>query len=248
MIPWSPYGKTGTGGQNYDFMAPFRVGIPHERTTGYEKFEGPDPAEWSERGYAVINIDARGAGHSDGIITYFGDQEAEDIYDVIEWLIKQKWCNGSVVMMGNSWLSLSQINFASRMKHPALKALAPWESFNDFYRHAFNRGGHPHLRKFHAMISGGMAGPEGSEDVFAMTASRPLYDDYWEEKRIAIENIDDIPVYALASYSSMLHTYGSFALFRDSKTKQKWLRVHPYQECKFLLLPNSGTPGPSNSL
>lgn len=230
LIPWSPYGKSGTGSQDYDNMAPFRVGIPKERTSGYEKFEAPDPAEWSERGYAVINVDARGAGHSDGIVTYFGDQEAEDIYDVIEWLIKQKWCNGSVVMAGNSWLSLSQINFASRMKHSALKALAPWESFNDFYRHAFSRGGRPHLRKFHAMISGGMAGPEGAEDVFAMTAHRPLYDDYWEEKRIAIENIDGVPVYALASYSSILHTYGSFALFRDSKTNQKWLRVHPYQE------------------
>jgi predicted acyl esterase len=234
LIPWSPYGKSGVGAQNYDVMAPFRVGIPHERTSGFEKFEAPDPAEWAERGYAVINIDARGAYNSDGVITYFGDQEAEDIYDVIEWLIKQKWCTGSVVMAGNSWLSLSQINFASRMKHPALKALAPWEGFNDFYRHAFSRGGRPHLRKFHAMISGGMAGPEGAEDVFAMTAKHPFYDDYWEEKRIAIENIDDIPLYVLASYSSMLHTYGSFAVFRDSKTKTKWLRVHPYQECKSL--------------
>jgi uncharacterized protein len=232
VLAWSPYGKTGTGPQNYDFMAPFRVGIPLSRTSGYEKFEAPDPAEWAERGYAVINIDARGAGHSDGIITYFGEQEAEDVYDVIDWLSKQKWCNGSVVMAGNSWLALSQINFASRLKHPALKALAPWESFNDFYRHAFNRGGRPHIRKFHAMISGGMAGPEAAEDVFAMTALRPLFDDYWEEKRIAIEKIDDIPIYVLASFSSMLHTHGSFAIFTESKTKQKWLRVHPYQECK----------------
>lgn len=39
IIPWSPYGKTGTGPQNYDSMAPFRAGIPKERTSGYEKFE-----------------------------------------------------------------------------------------------------------------------------------------------------------------------------------------------------------------
>lgn len=233
IIPWSPYGKSGVGAQNYDVMAPFRVGIPLARTSGYEKFEAPDPAEWAERGYAIINVDARGAWNNDGIITYFGDQEAEDIYDVIEWLIKQKWCNGSVVMAGNSWLSLSQINFASRMKHPALKALAPWEGFNDFYRHAFNRGGRPHIRKFHNMISGGMVGTGGAEDPFAMTAKRPFYDDYWEEKRIAIEKIDGIPLYVLASYSSMLHNYGSIAVWRDSKTTKKWLRIHPYQECKY---------------
>ena len=232
LIPWSPYGKSGVGAQNYDVMAPHRVGIPLEATSGYEKFEAPDPADWTGRGYAVINADARGAWNNDGVICYFGDQEAEDIYDTIEWLVKQNWCNGSVVMAGNSWLSLSQINFASRMKHPALKALAPWEGFNDFYRNSFNRGGRPHIPKFHNMITGGMVGRGGAEDVFAMTAKRPFFDDYWEEKRIAIENIEDIPLYVLASYSTMLHSYGSFAVFQEAKSKDKWLRVHPYQECK----------------
>jgi len=39
IIPYSPYGKTGTGPQNYDFMAPHRAGIAKDRTSGYEKFE-----------------------------------------------------------------------------------------------------------------------------------------------------------------------------------------------------------------
>ena len=58
ILPWSPYGKTGTGRwrtfswtfqiftdiqlpgpQNYDFMAPFRAGMQKDRTSGYEKFE-----------------------------------------------------------------------------------------------------------------------------------------------------------------------------------------------------------------
>jgi uncharacterized protein len=129
-------------------MAPFRAGIAKERTSGYEKFEAPDPAEWCKRGYAVINIDARGAGHSEGKIAHWGVQEAEDIYDVINWLSKQPWCNGSVTMAGNSWLAISQINFASRLKHPALKALAPWESFTDVYRHLVARGDRPHIPSF----------------------------------------------------------------------------------------------------
>ena len=232
MLPWSPYGKTGTGPQNYDFMAPFRAGIPKHRTSGYEKFEAPDPAEWCARGYAVINIDARGSGHSEGKIAHWGTQEAEDIYDTIEWLSKQPWCNGSVVMAGNSWLAISQINFASRMKHPALKAIAPWESYTDPYRHFIARGGRPHIPEFHKMIAGGFAGPEAYEDMSAMLAKRPLYDEYWEAKRIPVENIDDIPMYVLASYSSMLHTLGSFQTFRQAKTSTKWLRIHPYQECR----------------
>ncbi|KAF5709983.1 esterase [Fusarium globosum] len=230
ILPWSPYGKTGTGPQNYDFMAPFRAGIALDRTSGYEKFEAPDPAEWAERGYAVLNIDARGAGHSEGVIARWGIQEAEDIYDVIDWLSKQPWCNGSVVMAGNSWLAISQINFASRMHHPALKAIAPWEGYTDLYRHYVARGGRPHIPGFHRMISNGLAGPEGVENVVAMLEKHPLFDEYWEAKRIPVENIDNIPMYVVASYSSMLHTYGSFQTFRQARTEKKWLRVHPYQE------------------
>jgi len=194
--------------------------------------EAPDPAEWCERGYAVVNIDARGAGHSEGKIAHWGDQEAEDIFDTIDWLVRQPWSNGAVVMAGNSWLSISQINFASRLHHPGLKAIAPWESYTDPYRHFIARGGRPHIPSFHKMIAGGFAGPEAYENIFQMLAKRPLYDEYWEAKRIPVENIDGIPVYVLASYSSMLHTYGSFQTFREAKTTRKWLRVHPYQECK----------------
>jgi uncharacterized protein len=232
ILPWSPYGKTGTGPQSYDSMAPHRAAIPKNRTSGYEKFEAPDPAEWTERGYAVINIDARGAGCSEGLIAHWGNQEAHDIWDVIEWLSHQPWCNGSVVMAGNSWLAISQINFAARMSHPALKAIAPWESYTDLYRHFVARGGRPHIPGFHKMIAGGFAGPEGYENIVAMFSKRPLYDEYWEAKRIPVDKIDNIPLYVLASYSSMLHTNGSFQTFREAKTPTKWLRVHPYQECK----------------
>ncbi|EXL45328.1 hypothetical protein FOCG_12724 [Fusarium oxysporum f. sp. radicis-lycopersici 26381] len=230
ILPWSPYGKTGTGPQNYDLMAPYRAGLALDRTSGYEKFEAPDPAEWAERDYAVVNVDARGCGHSDGVISFWGNQEAEDIYDVIDWLSRQPWCNGSVVMAGNSWLAIAQVNFASRLQHPALKAIAPWESFTDIYRHFIARGGRPHIPGFHKMIVEGFAGPEGREDVPAMLEKYPLYNDYWEAKRIPVEKIDNIPMYVVASYSSMLHPYGSFQTFRQAKTERKWLRVHPYQE------------------
>ncbi|KAF5637968.1 cocaine esterase [Fusarium sp. NRRL 52700] len=219
ILPWSPYGKTGTGPQDYDFMAPYRAGIALDRTSGYEKFETPDPAEWAERGYAVLNIDARCAGRSAGVIARWGIQEAEDVYDVIDWLSIQPWCNGSVVMAGNSWLAISQINFASRMHHPALKAIAPWEGYTDLYRHFVARGGRPHIPGFHRIIYNGLAGREGVENVVAMLEKRPLYDDYSEAKRIPVENSENIPMHVVASYSSMLHTYGLFQTF--SKPRQK---------------------------
>ncbi|PYI03906.1 alpha/beta-hydrolase [Aspergillus sclerotiicarbonarius CBS 121057] len=230
IVPWSPYGKTGTGPQSYDSMAPFRAGLEKSRTSGYEKFEAPDPAEWVPRGYAIINIDARGAGNSEGNIHFWGQQEAEDIYDTIDCLSKQPWCNGSVGMAGNSWLSIAQINFASRLQHPALKALAPWEGLTDLYRDLVMRGGRKHNEAFHKLILKGFAGHGTAENMPAMASKRPFFDDYWESKRIHTERIGDIPLYLLASYSSMLHTRGSFETFRTAQSTRKWLRVHPYQE------------------
>lgn len=55
-------------------MFPSRVGIPLAATSGLEKFEGPDPAEWCKRGYVVVNVDARGAFNSQGDIQVLGTQ------------------------------------------------------------------------------------------------------------------------------------------------------------------------------
>ncbi|KAK3673374.1 hypothetical protein LTR78_006607 [Recurvomyces mirabilis] len=70
-------------------MGPFRMGIPYQRLSGYETFQGLNPPEWAGRGYAIMDVDARGAQKSEGDIHFWGQQEAEDIYDTVEWLSKQ---------------------------------------------------------------------------------------------------------------------------------------------------------------
>lgn len=143
ILAWSPYGKglAEVGSLNYNNMGPYRMGIPYEELSGYKSFEGPNPVEWCRRGYAVISPDARGIMNSEGNVYFWGPQQALDIYDTINWISEQSWCSGAVVMMGNSWLAISQINHAARHKHPALKAIAPWEGLNDMYRHEAYRGG-----------------------------------------------------------------------------------------------------------
>lgn len=46
------------------------MGIVESNLSGYEKFEGPDPAEWTARGYAVVNVDSRGSWDSQGYLWY----------------------------------------------------------------------------------------------------------------------------------------------------------------------------------
>ena len=222
-ICWSPYGKASSG-LTVDFL-PYRLGIPKDRTSGYETFEGLDPADWCHRGYAVVNVDARGSQFSEGTYFFWGDQEAEDVYDTIEFLSKQHWCNGSVCMAGNSYLAKAQVSFASRMSHPALKALAPWEGFTDIYRQLFRRGGFAMNNLFAAQYQFGVAGEHEVEDMAAMVKSHPLFDDYWAGKYDEVANID-VPLYLLASFSNPFHIYGSFDTFRRARAKRKWLRVH----------------------
>jgi uncharacterized protein len=84
------------------------MGVPRNKTSGLEKFEAPDPAEWIPRGYALVYPDARGTFMSEGNMPAYGTQEGRDGYDTIEWIGIQKWCNGSVGMAGNSWLGSTQ--------------------------------------------------------------------------------------------------------------------------------------------
>ncbi|KAI8649264.1 PepX-C domain-containing protein [Fusarium keratoplasticum] len=192
ILPWSPCGKTGTGTEQYESLAPFRAGLRLDQTSGYDKFQGPDPADW-------------------------GQQEAEDIYNAIDWASKQAWSNGCIDMAGTSWLAISQINFASRLAHPALKALAPWESRNDIYRDTLARGGKKHNPALHKFLLAGFAGPNTVENMPAMLPKHPLYDEYWASKYIHTENIT-VPMSVVASYSSQLHSRGAFHTFWTAKS------------------------------
>ena len=138
IIAWGPYGKQ-IGGQWLDDV-PGRAGVPLSANSEFQKFEAPDPAYWVDKGYAILNPDARGAYYSEGNTTYWGRQLAEDGYDFVEWAAAQPWCNGKVAFSGNSYLAISQW-FIGAANPPHLAALAPWEGFQDSYREASRRGG-----------------------------------------------------------------------------------------------------------
>lgn len=55
-------------------MIPARAGVPKYNLSGYESFEAPDPAEWTVRGYAVVNVDSRGSFDSEGDLRYESPQ------------------------------------------------------------------------------------------------------------------------------------------------------------------------------
>lgn len=52
------------------------------------------------------------------------EHEGTDVYDIIDWISSQSWCNGKVGMLGGSYTGFSQWATAKNI-HPALKTIVP---------------------------------------------------------------------------------------------------------------------------
>ncbi|GKZ34715.1 hypothetical protein AbraIFM66950_005070 [Aspergillus brasiliensis] len=222
---WSPYGKSGSGHLNLSRF-PLRVGVAESRLSGYESFGGPDPVEWVPRGYAVVDVDIRGAMDSGGFMRFWGSGDGEDGYDVIEEIAGLPWCNGKVTMMGNSWLAISQW-FIAAERPPHLACIAPLEGLSDPLREQFRRGGIPE-KQFWKDPSGMLCGRNGADDILTMAESE-LKNAYWEDKWARIDQIQ-VPAYISASYSTMHHTLRSFRCYEEIPHDKKWLVIHGTQE------------------
>ncbi|OCL02189.1 alpha/beta-hydrolase [Glonium stellatum] len=203
LVSWSPYGKSGSGLFCLDIV-PGRVGVPQSKLSGFESFEAPDPAEWTARGFAIVNVNSRGAFESQGDIRWFGTGEGRDGYDAIEHLATLPWCSGKIAMVGNSWLAIAQW-FIAAERPPHLACIAPLEGCSDLYREVVCRGGVPFTPFTRFLAQYGIFGKSQQEDILGMLEKYPIMNEYWEDKRVRFEQIS-IPAYVLASYSSAIHT------------------------------------------
>jgi hypothetical protein len=190
-------------------------------------FEGPDPGYWCSHGYAVVNVDVRGAFSSEGDIHFWGSQDGMDGHDLIEWVGGEAWCSGRVGLSGNSWLTIAQW-FIAAEQPPHLTAIAPWEGWTDFFRCDVVRGGIPDIGFNEHMLSL-FAGKGRVEDVPSMVRRYPIMNSYWEDKIPRLENIR-VPAYVVGSWTNLIHGIGTLAGFRRIASNDKWLRVHNSHE------------------
>lgn len=218
IVSWSWFGKRpGDGMSEWQIM-----GVPPKTVSKCAKFESPDPLYWCYQGYAVANVDVRGAGHSEGNVHMFTHQDREDGYDFVEWVAQQPWCNGNVGMSGNSGVAMHQWGIAAEQP-PHLKCIAPWESTTDLYRESFFEGGVPAL-SFNKFIAAQVTGPNGVDDQVAMAQMYPFMNPYWADKRPDFSKVR-IPVYQTAGWSHF-HLPGSFNAWRRCRSHLKWMRAH----------------------
>ncbi|HFC29539.1 MAG TPA: CocE/NonD family hydrolase, partial [Oceanospirillales bacterium] len=80
--------------------------------------------ELADNGYVAVIAYTRGKRFSpDEIWPY--EHDANDAYDVIDWISKQPWCNGSIAMFGGSYNGFTQWAAAKKL-HRALKTIVPY--------------------------------------------------------------------------------------------------------------------------
>lgn len=76
-------------------------------------------------GVAFVRVDIRGTGNSEGVITDEYDiPELTDGVEIIAWLARRPWSNGSVGMRGISWGGINALQVAA-MRPAELKAIMP---------------------------------------------------------------------------------------------------------------------------
>src|SRR2546423_2906051 len=60
-------------------------------------------------GYAHVNTDVRGSGKSGGALCLLCYREQLDVREVVEWVARQPWSNGKVVLYGYSYSAITSL-------------------------------------------------------------------------------------------------------------------------------------------
>jgi putative CocE/NonD family hydrolase len=114
------------------------------------EYNKDDPAR-SERGaaeafvkagFAVLIVDSRGTGASEGEFCFLCLRDQQDGYEVVEWAAAQPWSDGNIGMFGYSEPGV-EAALTATLQPPHLKAIVPAAAYADGYRDITYPGGIP---------------------------------------------------------------------------------------------------------
>lgn len=186
----------------------------------------------AERGYAVLALDAAGAGGSEGVLAdeYLAG-EIDDAVAAVGWCAAQPWCSGAVGMNGLSWAGFVALRAAAR-RPAALKALAIGGVSEDgWVTDIHNLGGAPYAARVDwaaTMLAFNALPPDPQQTGEAWRAmwlerleanrpwietwlSHPERDSFWTGKAADLSG-PDAPDVPLLIYGGLADKYATSAL------------------------------------
>jgi predicted acyl esterase len=123
---------------------------------------------FAPRGYAVVMMDLRGTGRSQGCLDHLGAKDARDLKQVVEWAATRNWSNGRVGMTGHSYVG-STPSVAAAQNPAGLKTIVPSAGLASMYHHQF-QDGVPYFLQW--------AGPIEAYEQIAIERKLPGGDDF----------------------------------------------------------------------
>jgi uncharacterized protein len=107
--------------------------IPYRKRDGTAWRDGIMQPYIAGHGYAVLRIDLRGTGESDGLLRdEYTRQEHDDGVAALAWIATQPWCTGRMGMVGLSWGGFNALQIAARQP-PQLAAIITICASDDRY-------------------------------------------------------------------------------------------------------------------
>jgi putative CocE/NonD family hydrolase len=159
-------------------------------------------------GIAFVRVDIRGTGNSEGVmVDEYDIPELNDGVQVIAWLARQSWSNGSVGMRGISWGGINALQIAA-MRPAQLRAIMPMGCVVDRYTddaHYMGGAYGEQNMSWGTAFKGDMAGPpdpqvvgarweamwrqrlEATPSILHTWSTHQRYDDYWKRGSIATD-------------------------------------------------------------
>ncbi len=211
-------------------------------------------------GYAVVRVDLRGSGDSEGVLTdEYTPQELKDGCEVIAWIAAQTWCDGKVGITGKSWSGFNGLQIAA-LQPPALKAVMTLCSTDDRYADDIHYSGGcvlgEQLTWSSTMFGKNTMPPDpanvgdrwrdmwldrlrGSGLWLKTWMQHQTRDDYWKHGSVCEDfSRIRIPVFAVSGWADGYYP-AVFRMMEHLQVPRKGL-IGPWAH----VMPNAGNPGP----
>lgn len=184
-------------------------------------FEQATADDWVPYGYAVILVEEYGTGTNNDQEKQFGERNAKDYCDAIEWAADQEWSNGKVGLYGASYFAMTQ--YLAAQRHPkGLTAMIPIMGDYDSYRHYIYSGG----GLFNRADNMDLSFPPQEYSFMTKAKEQP----FWNEETYGPEgeymsSADiasiDYPIWPVTEPDASLHGLGSSEAYINCGSKNK---------------------------
>src|SRR5256714_1374721 len=166
-------------------------------------------------GYAHVNTDVRGSGKSGGALCLLCYREQLDVREVVEWVARQRWSNGKVILYGYSYSAITSL-LGAALKPRHLTAVIAGHPPTDPYRDVIWQNG-LYCQGFVSQWFAGQtaaqslgAGPQSqildrSQQEFVLeTRELPLDGPVYQERSVLRRmNRIKVPTYVFTGWSDM---------------------------------------------